>query len=124
MPQPIRARCGGYRYFPDPLGPQGGQLLRAPASLYSLRHWVPLGIGGKVPQPIRARCGRIRYFPDPLGIGTRSKAPPLGELSPQVTERAMSSTDDRPGCSVRTVLSPRFGTSAAILNHISTADAG
>ena len=43
-PHPLRARCGRNRYFPDPLGPQGGQPMRGPAGCDSLHHWAPLGI--------------------------------------------------------------------------------
>ena len=57
-PLTMRAKCRGFRYFPDPLG------------IVTAEQLEKLEFGGESPLTMRARCSGFRNCPNPLGIVT------------------------------------------------------
>ena len=55
-PLTMRARCGAFRYCPDPLG------------IVTAKQLDKLELGGQWPLTMRAWCIAFRYCPNPLGI--------------------------------------------------------
>ena len=77
MPQPLRAPAGLYSFLPCPARFAVRADIACPVRRYSLLPF-PLGIGGKVPLPLRAPAGlySLRHWV-PLGIGGRTQRLPL-----------------------------------------------